>query len=221
MFSLPLLCCMQYYVFFAIVVLYAIICFFAIVVMYEILHFLHTHVVTGLYWHWTTTKRSKAKTVWIIHGTYCISNELEKPTPVVSIIDLHSCSIICAKLWLACNLPGTVEVAIKGLWSLMYLVLTGHVILVAIIGTTILVPCLQVQSLQLIGRSGTRRWYLVVPGLWMSRRDFTTWQGVSVAPAMTVRPFNTLRPQYNGRHFTGNTFKRIFMNENVRISIRM
>ena len=30
---------------------------------------------------------------------------------------------------------------------------------------------------------------------------------------------NTLRPRQNGRHFTDDTFKRIFMNENVRISI--
>ena len=30
---------------------------------------------------------------------------------------------------------------------------------------------------------------------------------------------NTLRPRQNGRHFADDTFKRIFMNENVRISI--
>ena len=30
---------------------------------------------------------------------------------------------------------------------------------------------------------------------------------------------NTLRPRENGRHFADDTFKRIFMNENVRISI--
>ena len=29
---------------------------------------------------------------------------------------------------------------------------------------------------------------------------------------------NTLRPRQNGRHFADDTFKRIFMNENVRIS---
>ena len=33
--------------------------------------------------------------------------------------------------------------------------------------------------------------------------------------------FNTLRPRQNGRHFADNTFKRIFMNENVRISINI
>ena len=30
---------------------------------------------------------------------------------------------------------------------------------------------------------------------------------------------NTLRPRQNGRHFADDTFKRIFMNENARISI--
>ena len=32
---------------------------------------------------------------------------------------------------------------------------------------------------------------------------------------------NTLRPRQNGRHFADNTFIRIFMNENVRISINI
>ena len=30
---------------------------------------------------------------------------------------------------------------------------------------------------------------------------------------------NTLRPRQNGRHFADDTFKRIFMNENARLSI--
>ena len=33
--------------------------------------------------------------------------------------------------------------------------------------------------------------------------------------------FNALRPRQNGRHFADDTFKRIFMNENVRISINI
>ena len=33
--------------------------------------------------------------------------------------------------------------------------------------------------------------------------------------------FNTLRPGQNGRRFTDDTFKRIFLNENVRISIKI
>ena len=32
---------------------------------------------------------------------------------------------------------------------------------------------------------------------------------------------NTLRPRQNGRHFAGDTFKHIFLNENVRISIKI
>ena len=32
---------------------------------------------------------------------------------------------------------------------------------------------------------------------------------------------NTLRPRQNGRHFTNDTFKRIFLNGNVRISIKI
>ena len=32
---------------------------------------------------------------------------------------------------------------------------------------------------------------------------------------------NTLRPRQNRRHFTNDTFKRIFLNENVRISIKI
>ena len=33
--------------------------------------------------------------------------------------------------------------------------------------------------------------------------------------------FNTLRPRQNGRHFADDTFKRIFLNENARISIKI
>ena len=32
---------------------------------------------------------------------------------------------------------------------------------------------------------------------------------------------NTLRPRQNGRRFADDTFKRIFLNENVRISIKI
>ena len=34
-------------------------------------------------------------------------------------------------------------------------------------------------------------------------------------------PVNTLRPRQDGRHFPDNIFKRIFLNENVRISIKI
>ena len=33
--------------------------------------------------------------------------------------------------------------------------------------------------------------------------------------------FNSLRPRQNGRHFPDDTFKHIFLNENVRISIKI
>ena len=33
--------------------------------------------------------------------------------------------------------------------------------------------------------------------------------------------FNTSRPRQNGRHFADDTFKRIFVNENVRILIEI
>ena len=32
---------------------------------------------------------------------------------------------------------------------------------------------------------------------------------------------NTLRPRQHGRHFADDTFKRVFFNENVRISIKI
>ena len=35
------------------------------------------------------------------------------------------------------------------------------------------------------------------------------------------RLLNTLRPRQNGRHFADDTFKRIFFNENVRISLKI
>ena len=48
-----------------------------------------------------------------------------------------------------------------------------HVTLAAITESTILVPYLQVRSLQLIWRLGTRRFHLRVPNLQKSCRDFT------------------------------------------------
>ena len=38
---------------------------------------------------------------------------------------------------------------------------------------------------------------------------------------ITLTSLNTLRPRQNGRHFADDTFKRIFMNENLRISINI
>ena len=41
------------------------------------------------------------------------------------------------------------------------------------------------------------------------------------APGMVAISLNTLRPRQNGRHFPDDTFERIFLNENVRISIKI
>ena len=38
---------------------------------------------------------------------------------------------------------------------------------------------------------------------------------------ITYQLLNTLRPRQNGPRFADNTFKRIFLNENVRISIKI
>ena len=45
---------------------------------------------------------------------------------------------------------------------------------------------------------------------------FHDWHG-----CYRVARFNTLRPRPNGRRFADDTFKRIFLNENVRISIKV
>ena len=37
----------------------------------------------------------------------------------------------------------------------------------------------------------------------------------------TVMSVNSLRPRHDGRHFADDTFNRIFVNENVRISIKI
>ena len=51
----------------------------------------------------------------------------------------------------------------------------GHITLVAITGTTILVPYHKVKLLQLIWRYGTHRWNLRFPNRQMSTRDLITW----------------------------------------------
>ena len=64
----------------------------------------------------------------------------------------------------------------------------GHVTLVAISGTTILLPYLKVKSPQLTWRSGTRRLHPQVPHLEMSCRNLTTWERTRiVAPEITVK----------------------------------
>ena len=43
--------------------------------------------------------------------------------------------------------------------------------------------------------------------------------GFYVYKVRVKKPFNILRPRQNGRYFADDTFNRIFVNENVRISI--
>ena len=44
---------------------------------------------------------------------------------------------------------------------------------------------------------------------------------VKTIACVCVLAFNTLRPRQNGRRFADDTFKRIFLNENARISIKI
>ena len=53
-------------------------------------------------------------------------------------------------------------------------------------------------------------------GLQMNALTTPLYQSMSLQTA-----FNTLRPRQNGRRFADDTFKRIFLNENVRISIKI
>ena len=54
-------------------------------------------------------------------------------------------------------------------------------------------------------------------------RNLTTiWIPIGLGwPVQGKDDFNTLRPRQNCRHFADDTFKRIFLNENVRISIKI
>ena len=102
-----------------------------------------------------------------------------------------------------------------------------------IVGATILVPCHVVESLQLIWRSGTRRWNLRVPDLQMSCSDLVLRLGTRiVVPVMVTRVkwhskpfhmtvFNTLWLRHNSCHFAENVFKGIFVTEKFCILIQI
>ena len=49
------------------------------------------------------------------------------------------------------------------------------------------------------------------------------WEIKTIMSALTylkmIYPVNSLRPRQNGRLFADDTFKRLFLNENIRISI--
>ena len=51
-----------------------------------------------------------------------------------------------------------------------------------------------------------------------TRRTPRTYRGTWTARWDKIR---TLRPRQNGRHFADDTFKRIFLKENIRISIKI
>ena len=54
---------------------------------------------------------------------------------------------------------------------------------------------------------------------WLHHNQIYDWPWVK--PRQTPSFFNKLRPRQNGRHFPDNTFKRIFLNENIRILIKI
>ena len=65
-------------------------------------------------------------------------------------------------------------------------------------------------------------------GLVARRREAITWTNVAQDLFATCEviglqgvEFNTLRPRQHGHHFADDTFKRIFLNENVIISIKI
>ena len=55
--------------------------------------------------------------------------------------------------------------------------------------------------------------------LWHIKQTSSTQNAESTRNVLQNWSLNTLRPRQNGRHFADNTFKCIFLNENVGISI--
>ena len=62
-----------------------------------------------------------------------------------------------------------------------------------------------------------------MPRIFFDSEDFYNSKNflVSNVPADGLRSFNILRPRQNGRHFPDDIFTCIFLNENVRISIKI
>ena len=60
---------------------------------------------------------------------------------------------------------------------------------------------------------------------WSSQWSYSDLDYLSLMDAILYReiriPINTLRPRQNGRLFADDTFKRIFLNENIRISFKI
>ena len=75
----------------------------------------------------------------------------------------------------------------------------------------------------------SRGWWFETLSRSLWRHRNVSWVTPEFAPLFTMalnsspglpRHLNTLRPRQNGRHFADDTFKLIFVNENVRISIQ-
>ena len=108
---------------------------------------------------------SQHKALWYNQWHECQNRNVAKNLP---------CASICVKLTVILYQ----DVDIYYVWSFcMYrwLLPIEHVTLVVITGTTFHVPYLQVNSLHLIRRSGTRRWNLRMPDLQISCSDLATW----------------------------------------------
>ena len=69
----------------------------------------------------------------------------------------------------------------------------------------------------------SKYWFRQWLGAWQATRHYLNqWWHIywwTYIHGTWSRGVNTLRPRQNGRHFTDDTFKCIFLNENVRISI--
>ena len=75
-------------------------------------------------------------------------------------------------------------------------------------------PWRHVRNCEVIGSLESwfhRRWNGSLERIWYC----------AAAHLIIPRFINTLRPRQNGHHFADDTFKHIFMNENVRISINI
>ena len=63
------------------------------------------------------------------------------------------------------------------------------------------------------------RWLLAI-GIGYSNIQYPTTNNQPISQSLWFI-FNTLRPRQNGRHFSDDTFKPNFLNENIRISIKI
>ena len=79
--------------------------------------------------------------------------------------------------------------------------------------------CSIIAKIQIKGQTAKKRGmtYLTFQHCCISSKNDEFLELLSWCP---TNNFNTLRPRQNGRHFADDTFKHIFLNENVRISIK-